>query len=169
MDAPSCFYFGLEKKDKGRSFIIYERVSPEENSQLEAVLTLQELFTAMGSLQNGRAPGMDGFPVDFYKSFWSEIGQDLLEVLNDSLQTGRLPLSCRRAVITLLPKKVDLQQIKNWRPVSLLYTDYKILSKALALRLREVMASVVHPDQTYCVPGRLISDKTFWTSLVHWL
>ncbi|KAJ3582413.1 hypothetical protein NHX12_000639 [Muraenolepis orangiensis] len=122
-------------------------------------LTLQELFTAMGSLQNGRATGMDGFPVDFCKSFWSEIGQDLFEVLNDSLQTGRLPLSCRRAVITLLPKKGDLQQLKYWRPVPLLSTDYKILSKALALMLREVMASVIHPDQTYCVPGRLISDN----------
>ena len=61
--------------------------------------------------------------------------------------------------MTLLPKKGDLQELKNWRPVSLLCTDYKILSKALALRLREVMVSIIHPDQTYCVPGRLISDK----------
>ncbi|KAI3355002.1 hypothetical protein L3Q82_004803 [Scortum barcoo] len=61
----------------------------------------------------------------------------------------------RRAVITLLPKKGDLQDLKNWRPVSLLCGDYKVLSKALALRLREVMAEVVHVDQTYCVPGRL--------------
>ncbi|KAI3376754.1 hypothetical protein L3Q82_000356 [Scortum barcoo] len=70
-----------------------------------------------------------------------------------------LPLSCRRAVITLLPKKGDLQELKNWRPVSLLCTDYKIMSKVLASRLREVMASIIHPDQTYCVPGRLISDN----------
>ncbi len=77
----------------------------------------------------------------------------------DSLQSGRLPLSCRRAVITLLPKKGDLQQIKTWRPLSLLCTDYKILSRALALRLREVMVSIIHPDQTYCVSCRLISDK----------
>ena len=41
----------------------------------------------------------------------------------------------------------------------MLCTDYKILSKALALRLREVMAPIIHPDQTYCVPSRLISDN----------
>lgn len=70
-----------------------------------------------------------------------------------------LPRSCRRAVITLLPKKGDLQKIKNWRPVALLCTDYKILSKALANRLREVMDLVVHQDQTYCVPGRSILDN----------
>ena len=50
-----------------------------------------------------------------------------------------LPLSGRRAVITLLPKKGDLQEITNWRPVSLLCTDYKMLSKTLANRLREVI------------------------------
>ena len=111
------------------------------------------------SLQSGKAPGIDGLPADFFKSFWDILGQDLLEVVNDSILTGRLPLSCRRAVITLLPKKGDLQELKNWRPVSLLCTDYKILSEALALRLREVMASVIHPDQTYCVPGRLIRDN----------
>lgn len=49
--------------------------------------------------------------------------------------------------------------MRNWRPVSLLCGDYKVLSKAAALRLREVMAEIIHVDQTYCVPGRLISDN----------
>ena len=62
-------------------------------------------------------------------------------------------------MITLLPKKGDLQEVKNWHPVSLLCTDYKILSKALANRLREMMDHVVHQDQTYCVPGRSILDN----------
>lgn len=60
----------------------------------------------------------------------------MLEVVSDSLKVDRLPLSCRMGVIILLPKKRDSQDIKNWRPVSLLCTDYKMLSKVLALRLR---------------------------------
>ena len=56
-------------------------------------------------------------------------------------------------------KKGDLQDLKNWRPVSLLCGDYKILSKVLASRLREEMSEVIHVDQGYCVPGRLISDN----------
>ncbi len=70
-----------------------------------------------------------------------------------------MPRSCRRAVITLLPKKGDLNEIGNWRPVSLLCNDYKLLSKALAIRLGKAMEHVIHPDQSYCVPGRRISDN----------
>ncbi|KAI3368080.1 hypothetical protein L3Q82_026896 [Scortum barcoo] len=94
-------------------------------------------------------------PVDFFNSFWSVLGEDLVEVVNNCLERGRLPLSCRRAVITLLPNKGDLQELKNWRPVFLLCTDYKILSKSkvLASRLREVMASIIHPDQTDMCPA----------------
>ncbi len=55
--------------------------------------------------------------------------------------------------------KGDLQDIKNFRPVALLCTDYKILSKVLATRLKEVMEQVIHTDQTCYVPGRLISDN----------
>ncbi|KAI3374947.1 hypothetical protein L3Q82_021472, partial [Scortum barcoo] len=124
-----------------------------------ADLTLDELHVALMSLANGKAPGIDGIPVDFYKAFWPVVGEDMLEVFRESFRSGLLPQSCRRAVITKLPKKGDLQDLKNWRPVSLLCRDYKVLSKALALRLREVMAEVVHVDQTYCVPSRLISDK----------
>lgn len=109
----------------------------------------------------GKAPGIDGLPVDFYKSLWSEIGEDLLEVLNDSLARGLLPISCHRAVLGLLPKKGDLTDIRCWRPVSLLCGDYKLLSKVLASRLAEVMDQVIHPDHTYCIPGRSIFDNVF--------
>ena len=204
MDAPSQFFFGLERKN-GQKKIIHSlrsesgstvtgtpeirryatsfykelfkeeyvedaelaesfhdglpQVNDRDNAVLNRELSLNELYTALMSLGNGKAPGIDGLPVDFYKSFWPVIGEDFLEVFRDSLRKGLLPLSCRRAVITLLPKKGDLQELKNWRPVSLLCGDYKILSKALASRLREVVSEVIHVDQTYCVPGRLISDN----------
>lgn len=110
-------------------------------------------------MESGKAPGIDGLPVDFLKAFWSELGVDLLEVFNNSLLKGGLPLSCRRAVVTLLPKKGDLSEIKNWRPVSLLCSDYKLLSKTLAKRMTKVMGQVIHSDQSYCIPGRSIFDN----------
>lgn len=82
--------------------------------------------------------------------------EDLLDMLNTSMARGKLPQSCRRAVLTLLPKQGDLGDIKCLRPVSLLCSDYKLLSKVLANRLAKVMDSVIHPDQTYCVLGRSI-------------
>ncbi|XP_049341526.1 uncharacterized protein LOC125806062 [Astyanax mexicanus] len=126
---------------------------------LEAELSMEEIHGALQGMENGRAPGIDGIPVEFYKAFWSVLGQDVLEVLRSSIRDGSLPLSCRRAVLTLLPKKGDLTNLKNWRPVSLLCSDCKLLSKALASRLGKVMEQVIHIDQTYCVPGRSIFDN----------
>jgi len=85
----------------------------------------------------------------------------LLNVLEESIYVGKLPLSCRRAVVCRQPKTGNLQKVQNWRPVSLLCADYKIFWKVLANRVKVVVGSVVHPDQTYCVPGRSIHDNNF--------
>ncbi|TWW81692.1 Transposon TX1 uncharacterized 149 kDa protein ORF 2 [Takifugu flavidus] len=176
MDTPSTFFFGLDRK-RGQSRVIHSLLSeegldlteteqirrkavPEEaNGQLEHPLSVPELYAALQNMQSLKAPGIDGLGVDFYKAFWSIVGQDLLDVFNESLRSGSLPLSCRRVVIALLPKKGNLQDIRNWCPVSLLCSDYKILSKALAIRLREAMEHVIHRDQTYCVPSRSMVDN----------
>lgn len=204
MDAPSKFFFNLEKKNgqsraihalrsesgglltdpadiRKRAVTFYEnlyrnelgaryrgeseffddlpQVSEEANTEISGALSTGELYKALQKMESGKAPGIDGLPVDFYKSFWSDLKEDLLEVLNESLAEGQLPVSCRRAVLTLLPKKGDLTEIKCWRPVSLLCSDYKLLSKTLANRLAGVMDSVIHPDQTYCVPRRSVFDN----------
>ena len=144
------FYEGLPK------------VPVEANAELDAQISADELAVVLQSLDSVKVPGIDGLPAYFYKAFWPVIGQDLLLVLSDSFNKGRLPLSCRTADQTLLPKKGDLQQIKNWLPVALLCTDYKILLKVLVIRLRKVMEHIIHIDQTYCVPSRLISDSSLF-------
>ncbi|KAK3520731.1 hypothetical protein QTP70_031448, partial [Hemibagrus guttatus] len=200
MNAPSKYFFGLEKKN-GQSRLIHTlhtgngqyithtdeirryatdfyqdlyrsehrdskelldifyqglpKVSSEDNAELEGPLVLEELQVALNTMPGGKAPGIDGLPVEF----WKELGEDVLEALKESCRERCLPLSSRRAVITLLPKKGHLQDIKNWRPVSLLCTDYKVTSKALANRLRDIMDSVIQTDQTYCVPNRSIIDN----------
>ena len=78
------------------------------------------------------------------------------------ISSGTLPHSFRRAVITLIPKKGDLADIANWRPVSLLNNDYKIFAKVLANRLKLSIGQIpqiIHEDQSYCVPGRTIYDN----------
>ncbi|CAM2116515.1 unnamed protein product [Caretta caretta] len=112
-------------------------------------------------MPTNKSPGMDGLTVEFYRVFWDVLGPDLVTVWTESLQSGVLPLSCRRAVLALLPKKRDLRDLRNWRPVLLLSTDYKIVVKAISLRLGSVLADVIHPDQTYTIPGRSIFDNLF--------
>ncbi|CAM2109446.1 unnamed protein product [Caretta caretta] len=112
-------------------------------------------------MPTNKSPGMDGLTMEFYRTFWDILGPDLATVWAESLQGGVLPLSCRRAVLAFLPKKGDLLDLQNWHPVSLLSTDYKIVVKAISLRLGSVMADVIHPDQTYTVPGCSIFDNLF--------
>ncbi|MPV02303.1 hypothetical protein FVA96_24195, partial [Escherichia coli] len=137
------------------------QVSEETNKALNRPITVQELKAALQGMQGRRAPGIDGLPAEFFKAFWDIFAPDVLEVFNESLASGSMPMSCRRAVITLLPKKGNLQDIGNWRPVSLLCVDYKLLSKVFASRLREAMEQVIHRDQTYCVPGRSMVDNVY--------
>ena len=71
-------------------------------------------------MAHGKAPGVDGFPMEFYVALWDVLGADLVEVLNASFQTGILPFSQRSALISLIFKKGDRLLHKNWRPISLL-------------------------------------------------
>ncbi|KAK3573967.1 hypothetical protein QTP86_033557, partial [Hemibagrus guttatus] len=68
-----------------------EQMSEEGNAALSGALSLEELYKALQGMESGRAPGIDGLPVDFYKSFWTELRGDLLQVLNDSLSKGKMP------------------------------------------------------------------------------
>ncbi|CAM2111600.1 unnamed protein product [Caretta caretta] len=138
-------------------------VSASDRDRLELPLTLAEFSEALRRMPTNKSPGMDGLTVEFYRVFWDVLGPDLVTVWAESLQSGVLPLSCRRAVLALLPKKGNLRDLRNWRPVSLLSetTDYKIIAKAISLRLGSVLADVIHPDQTYTVPDRSIFDNLF--------
>ena len=89
-------------------------------------------------LKKNKSPGCDGIPAEFYIHFWPEIGPNIVKSLNYSCENGLLSLYQRRAIITLLEKKgKDSFKIKNWRPVALLNTDYKIFTKVLARRLEK--------------------------------
>ena len=112
-------------------------------------------------MQTNKSPGADGFPVEFYRCFWSSLGQDLVELLNYSYEHGQLSDSQKQGIIRLLYKKDDLLLLKNWRPISLLNTDYKICTKVLANRLKKVLSVILSEDQTCGVPGRSIYENLF--------
>ena len=86
------------------------------------------------------------------------MGSLLLRVYNECFRDGDLHDSMKASVTRLIyKKKGDIKDLKNWRPISLLNVDYKICSKAIALRLSKVLHNLVDPDQTCSVPGRSIS------------
>ncbi|CAM5165625.1 unnamed protein product [Eretmochelys imbricata] len=156
--------FSPDLTDPGACRVLWEElptVSVGDRDRLELPLTLAEFSEALRRMPTNKSAGMDGLTMEFYCAFWDILGPDLATVWAESLQSGVLPLSCRRAVLALLPKKGDLHDLRNWCPFSLLSTDYKIVAKAISLRLGSVMADVIHPDQTYTVLGRSIFDNLF--------
>ena len=126
----------------------------------EGEITELELRKAVLTMENDKSPGIDGLTTNFYKHFWPVFGNSLTRVYNYAFAAGHLAVSQRRGVITLLFKKGDRTLLKNWRPITLLTTDYKILTKALATRLQKVLHLIVHSDQTASIKGRTINDNT---------
>jgi len=111
-------------------------------------------------MSNNKTPGTDGLPVDFYKMFFNDISKNMVDCFNYSFQSSKLTCDQRRGIINLIPKKDnDPTFLKNWRPISLLNTDYKILTKCIASRLKNVLPFIIHNDQTGFLPGRYIGEN----------
>ena len=136
------------------------KLSDNARTSCEGLITEEELEKAVCSMENNKSPGIDGLTTNFYKHFWPILSKKLTSVYNHAFRTGTLAVSQRRGVISLLFKKGDRTQLKNWRPVTLLNTDYKILTKALANRLQQVLPLIIHTDQTASIKGRTINDNT---------
>jgi hypothetical protein len=120
------------------------KLSEEEKVSCENILTINEVGKALKELKNGKAPGTDGFTPDFYKFFWPKIKNTVFNSLLYVYEIGQLSIDQRRGIINLIPKKSkDPRLLKNWGPISLLSTDYKIITKVLANRIKKVLPSVI--------------------------
>ena len=136
------------------------QLNVEEQESLEKDLTFEELKDALTSFADNKSPGEDGFTKEFYEVFFDLLGKDLLNTYNEAFNRGSLSPSQKRGTITLIPKgDENLSDLKNWRPISLLNIDYKILSKALAKRMEEHLPKLIHSDQTGFVDGRYIGQN----------
>ncbi|CAB3997114.1 Hypothetical predicted protein [Paramuricea clavata] len=134
-------------------------LSHTESALCEGAITEDECLKALRQMKNNKSPGVDGLPYEFYTRFWPVLGTDLISVYNDCFSSGCLSFSQQTGLITLLYKKGDKLDTKNWHPISLLCTDYKILAKVLTNRLVAVISSVVGPEQVCGVPSRLSSEN----------
>ena len=129
--------------------LIFPKLSDEDREEIEGPLTLDECKSVLELSQENKSPGEDGFTLEFYKYFFDSVGSYLLESLNAAYEVGKLSISQRRGVITHIAKvDSDLLDLQNWRPITLLNTDCKIASRALARRIETVRPKLLHPDQT---------------------
>ena len=84
-------------------------------------------------LKPNKSPGEDGIISEFYQLFWQDIKNEFFEVIEKNFKFEyTLSASQYKGVLTLLHKGGEREDIKNWRPLTLLNCDYKIISKLLA-------------------------------------
>jgi hypothetical protein len=109
-------------------------------------------------MEHNKAPGPDGFPVEFYQVFWDVIKTDLVELFKD-FHSGSLNLySLNFGTIILLPKCKEAIKIQQYRPICLLNVSFKIFTKVATNRITGVAQKVISPTQTAFIPGRNIME-----------
>ncbi|MCU7800901.1 MAG: hypothetical protein KZQ70_12335, partial [gamma proteobacterium symbiont of Lucinoma myriamae] len=140
--------------------IFVPKLSLEETNSLEGPIIYSEMLTALKHMANDKSPGSDGFSANFYKFFWRDIGYFLIRSLNYGFSLGELSVSQKQGVITCIPKgDKDKLYLKNWRPISLLNTAYKLASACIANRIKTVLPNIINEDQTGFISGRFIGEN----------
>ena len=136
-----------------------------EADMCEGLITIDEATEALKGMKMNKAPGLDGLSVEFYKEFWPCIQELVLRSFNDAFKEGTLSYLQRKGVISLLFKGGDKEELDNWRPITLLNIDYKILAMVLTKRLQKVLPDLINEDQVGYMKGssgiynaRLIQD-----------
>lgn len=133
-----------------------------ESHLISGPVTVDEICKAIDAMPQGKTPGPDGIPDEFYKHYRDVLAPYLLEVFNESYSLGLLPRSFRKSHTVLIPKyteRAKLLSVSAYRPITLCNVDYKILAKVLAARLQSVITRLVGEHQTCGIKGRNIQTN----------
>ena len=136
---------------------IKTKITTEQREKLDAEITEDEIRAAVFQMQTGKSPGLDGIPIEFYQEYWDLIKNHYMNYIN-RVKIAAFSRSKNTSVIKIIYKKTgEIYLLTNYRPISLINVDIKILTKALANRLKYILPSIIHVTQT-AVYGRKIDE-----------
>ena len=134
------------------------KLTEEEKEYLLRPVDLEELKEIVKELENGKSPGSDGFTYELYKKWGHLLCKHLVDVINCILEKEQLNESMEEALARLIPKVDGTPTVQELRPISLLQTDYKIMTAILAKRLIKVLPIVLKSGQLCSIEGKNISE-----------
>ena len=136
------------------------KLTQEQANYLASPITEQEVMDSIRSSPRGKAPGPDGLPSEFYRIMKLELVPHLAQLFNEILSGSKPPHTWSEAHIVQIPKKTEnIDQIGNWRPITLENCDLKIFSRVLSNRFQGVLDTIIHESQTGFVRGRRIFES----------
>ncbi|GJU47055.1 putative RNA-directed DNA polymerase [Tanacetum coccineum] len=153
----SRFHEEKHNRPKFRSSL-FRQLDGDDVTLLESNFTMDEIKTAAWDCCSSKSPGPDGFNFKFIKRYWDIVKFDFFNFFKQFENHGSLSRGCNASFITLIPKKADPLELSDYRPISLIGSMYKILSKVLAARLSRVIHKLISPNQTAFLKGRKILD-----------
>lgn len=135
------------------------RCSQEAYQQLAAPYSHEDIRKVFFSLPRGKSPGPDGYPTEFYTAHWRSVGSDMTSAVSEFFSSGTLLQQWNATVLTLIPKKINATSISDFKPISCCNTTYKVVSKLLASRLKQVLPLIISNTQSAFIPGRLMIEN----------
>ena len=141
--------------------IFQKNIPTYTQEKLARDLDSEEVLYAIHNGKHGVAPGISGFSREFYQILGKDLIGFIMNYINFSEEQGILSVNQRVGVITLLPKGTkDKKALKNWRPITLLSTLYKIVSGVIANRFKKALPYVIGLSQKGFVDGRYMGEVT---------
>ncbi|MCO5557342.1 hypothetical protein L7F22_010905 [Adiantum nelumboides] len=135
-----------------------DKISEEKKLLLGRPFSVYEVETVVKGMKKEKTPGPDGIQAEVLQEMIEYAGQDLCDLLNHWRKEGSIQPNFNQGLIKVIPKGQDRLEIRNYRPLTMLNSVYKVMAKALALRIKYVVNQVVHPKQFGFVQGRSIHE-----------
>lgn len=151
--------------EKSQQFIEHikqftNKISEKYRDTCDEEIRQTELDEVIKSMKIGKSPGNDGLTVEFYICFWDIIKDMFFQVLKECINRNEMTTTMKQGLITLIPKPgKDHLIIENWRPISLLNTDYKIVAKLFSKRLKKYLDEIISENQNGFMANRHISSN----------
>lgn len=138
---------------------VRQPLSQDQICSLCVPVTDSEIKNTLFLLAKGKAPGPNGFSVEFYKSSWDIVGPSVLQSVHDFFINGRLLKEVNATILALIPKVPNASVVVDFRPIACCNTIYKVIMKILANRIAAVLGDLISRSQNAFVKGRRIRDN----------
>ena len=137
-----------------------EQLSHQEAENRDIPFSEEEIHSALMVMNGDKAPSPDSFTMAFWQNCWDFVKEEVLEMFKEFHEQSSFIKSLNTTFLVLLPKKGGVEDLGDFRPISLLRGLDKLMAKVLANRLKKVIGKVVSSDQNAFVIGRQILDAS---------